>query len=1213
MQEFELNKVHLEGTNLIEAGAGTGKTYNIAGLYIRLVLEKRLDVSEILVVTFTKAATEELKDRIRGKLRGTIAAFKSGRSDDPTLAELVKNSGDSRDAIRRLQAALRGFDEAAIFTIHGFCQRMLHDNAFESGSLFDTELIVNQWALLREIVDDFWRKYFYSASPMLINYLRDKKGNKIDSPDKLLKFLGGHQNRLFIKIIPKVEITDAQKAESGFKSVFDKARHEWPAARQEVERTLINCKALKRNIYKAESIPAWITRMDSLLSSDGNNANLFDKFDKFTTSGIKKGTRKKDDPPELGFFELCEDLSLKADELRNIYNQFYLGLRIKLLEYLDIELTKRKRKQNIQFYDDLLTRMYEALHGPNGGSLAQAIRKRYKAALIDEFQDTDPVQYDIFKTIYGNEGGILFLIGDPKQAIYSFRGADIFTYIKAIGQVNHRYTLGRNWRSEKGLIRALNEIFSGTARPFIYDDIPFQPASPAGDENKPVLTIDGKSESPFQIWFLDADSIKTSDRDKNFIAKSIAYDRLTRAVSAEISRLLSLGDRNKITIGERSLQAGDIAILVRTNREALIVQNSLAALNIPCVLHSTDNIFDSHEALETERVIAAVVNPGNEGLIKAALATDMIGIGSEELYELSGNDARWEAWLNIFRDYHDLCSRQGFISMFRRLMADQKTRSRLLAFPDGERRLTNLLHLSEILHQQAAESKLGITALLKWLSLMRNPNTPRIEEHQLRLESDENAAKIITIHKSKGLEYSIVFCPFTWGDSRITGFRDNIFHDESNDNELTLDLGSDDYELNRKFTERELLAENIRLMYVALTRARHRCYFPWGRFNKAGTSAPAYLIHQPAISESIKVVDDTEQNFKNLGNRDILTGLETLKDKADGTIGLSTLTIKQGLVYSPLIASKLKLNCRQFSGDIDQHWRISSFSHLVSGKTVALELPDYDSLDLAANRREEEIETISAIESPSGIFLFPKGAKPGTFCHDLFENLDFTDTDNAALTELVNNKLSAYGYDLSWCETIREMIRNVLTTPMSTGNGALSFSQVNKESRLNELEFYFPLNTITPNKLKDLFDKYSQAGVSDKFPETIEQLSFSPVKGFMKGYIDLVFKHQDKYFIVDWKSNHLGNTCKDYNRQNLAITMAANFYTLQYYIYTVALHKYLSVRLPGYSYNRDFGGVLYIFLRGVDPRFGDNYGIFSDKPNVELIEELTKLLIAERT
>ena len=899
-------------------------------------------------------------------------------------------------------------------------------------------------------------------------------------------------------------------------------------------------------------------------------------------------------------------------DLCSAYDQYLLALKTELFDYLRRELTDRKLTKNVQYYDDLLLKMHNALQGTAGNSLAATIRDRYKAALIDEFQDTDPIQYDIFRTIYNQPDSALFLIGDPKQAIYGFRGADIFAYMKAIDQVDNRYTLTRNWRSEPGLISATNEIFGGARKPFIYDKIPFISAVPAGDDKRKILQIDGQNKPQFKFWFIDSSQLEENNLTNGFISKSTAYDLLTRAVISEVSNLLIMGDKNKITIGDRALQAGDIAILVRTNNEAQIVKDALAENNIPCVLYSTKSVFDTVEAESVERLLTAIANPENEILIKAALISRIIDIRGEELFELEQDSNLWENWLRQIKDYNGIWNELGFITMFSRLLSDQKVRSRFLSLPDGERRLTNILHIGEILHRQASENKLGITGLLKWLALQKSADVSTPEYHQLRLESDENAVKIVTIHKSKGLEYPIVFCPFAWGDSRLKKNRDNIFHNANNDNELTLDLGSEEYGINRKHAEKEQLAENLRLLYVALTRARHRCYLSWGRFNQAGSSALAWLLHPPDCDDRSNIVEASESRFKELDDSDIRVRLEKCCERTDGAIELSPLPVDQVIKYIPPCIIDRKLDCRKFSGAIDYLWRISSFSHLISGKIPAIELPDYDTPQADITQTDRVDEKSYLIEKPSGIFAFPRGAIPGTFCHDLFEHLDFTDTDSPQTAELVGNKLNAYGFDITWQETIADMVKKVLTARLSSDSDVFNLSQIDSKNRLNELEFYFPLKTITPDKLRDIFMKHDESSAAKDLPETIGRLNFSPVKGFMKGYIDLVFRYHDSYYIVDWKSNHLGNRPEDYSRDNLAQAMGKSFYTLQYHIYTVALNKYLSLKYKDYNYDAHFGGVFYVFLRGVNPEPGNNNGLFYDKPSAGLIGELSQLLINDK-
>ncbi|NVM27028.1 MAG: UvrD-helicase domain-containing protein, partial [Desulfobacterales bacterium] len=595
---------------------------------------------------------------------------------------------------------------------------------------------------------------------------------------------------------------------------------------------------------------------------------LFQGFEKFTSGELEESVKKNHAPPGHPFFDLCQTLREKQRELERVFDQRLLGLKVELFHYVHDELVRRKGQKNIQFFDDLLLRLHRSLEEKSGEALAGAMRMKFRAALIDEFQDTDPIQYAIFKRVFGTGKGILFLIGDPKQAIYGFRGADVFAYMDAARDVESRYTLGENWRSEPDLIAAINAIFARADRPFVYDEIPFQPAAPATNKDPDFLRMDGQREPPLELWFVDASKVGEPGKT---ITKTRARELIPRAVADEISRLISLGRDSRTLIGKTPLSEGDIAVLVRTNSEARLMQETLSSLGIPSVLYTTESLFDSHEALEMDRVLAGISEPNNERLLKAAMATDMMGTRGEELDGLTEDETGWEKWLLNLKRYHDLWEEHGFIRMFRYLLFEQKVLTRLMSFPDGQRRTTNVLHLSEVLHVASTERRLCMAGLLKWLSEQRDSTAPRLEEHQLRLESDENAVKLVTIHKSKGLEYPVVFCPFAWGGSRIERKKDPFtFHDELDNMRLTLDLGSEGMDENRVFAEKEQLAENLRLLYVALTRARSRCYLVWGRFKDAETSAPAYLFHQQGLREGGNVVDTTEERFMGLRDEDLI-------------------------------------------------------------------------------------------------------------------------------------------------------------------------------------------------------------------------------------------------------------------------------------------------------------------------------------------------------
>ena len=1227
IDNFDLLGSPLEGTNLIEASAGTGKTHTIAGLFLRLVVEKKLPVNEILVVTFTEAATEELKDRIRTTLRETIGVFSGGNTQNTFLTGLAERHKGSKTALRHLNEALRAFDQAAIFTIHGFCRRMLHENAFESGSLFDTELITDQENLKREIVDDFWRKHFYESSPLFVNYALNNNFN----PDSLFDLLANWVSQPYLRILPDVGIPDCSQQENQFIKAFEEVSDAWKSAKEEVEEIFTTHEGLNRVKFGKDRIPLWIRSMDHYVDSRSHNPKPFNDFTKFTASELQASIKKGHVAPVHPFFETCERLKKAFDELDRVFAKRLLGLKAELFHYSEMELATRKGKKNIQSFDDLLLKLNKALEEKGGIYLAGAMRAKFKAALIDEFQDTDPIQYAIFRKVFGIENRTLFLIGDPKQAIYGFRGADIFSYMKAKDEVKSRYTLRENWRSDPHLITAVNAIFAQSRRPFVYDDIAFHPAVPANKKNRESLTLDGQSNAPFQLWFVAAGRVTGS---KKPMIKSQAQKMISVAVAAEISRLLRQRDQayalDRPGQGYRSepVRQGDIAVLVRTNAEARLMQAALTGFHIHSVLYSTGDLFDTHEATELTRVLSGIRQPNNERFLRPALATDMMGVSGEDIERLMEGETGWENWLVAFKVFHDLWKEHGFIHMFRHLLIQQNVLPRLLPLPDGERRSTNLLHLVEVLHQRSVEKKLGMAGLLKWLSQKINGGTPGSEEHPLRLESDENAVKLVTIHKSKGLEYPIVFCPFIWNTSRIKAQKGPFtFHDEHNNMTLTLDLGSSFVDGNRSIAEKELLAENLRLLYVALTRARNRCYFVWGRFNGAETSAPAYLLHLPDSWEGGDIVAATGKRFMGLNDEDVLTDLKTGLNSARGAIRLSEMPIEPEEPLSPSYGQEETLTCRHFSGAIDRQWRISSFSSLVSGMRHADELPDRDAIGLPNTHDQRDVIEPDTEEPLSDIYSFPRGTKPGTFFHDILEHLDFTEDDPALMKAQVAHKLREYHFESHWLDAIYATITNVLAVPLDPELEGLTFSCIQNRARLNELEFYFPLKSISPKKLNMIFQAncghqpaYGEASNRNEenlrfqtdLPETIERLQFAPTQGFMRGFMDLVFHWRGRFYLVDWKSNFLGGRIEDYGQESLRLEMIKAFYVLQYVIYTLALDQYLRLRIPDYRYDKHFGGVYYVFLRGVDPEIGPNFGIYRDVPSPALINALREGLIEER-
>jgi exodeoxyribonuclease V beta subunit len=543
MKPFDLLNAPLDGVNLIEASAGTGKTYNIEGLFLRLILEMQLPVEQILVLTFTKAATAELKERIRGKLVQAGNAFAGAPGEDALLQALVKHHPRKRDARQQIHEALINFDQAAIFTIHGFCQRILHENAFETGNLFDTELIEDQRQLIREVADDFWRRTFYPAPVEFAGFAL----NRLKGPQYFYRLLESVKTPV-ANIIPQADKPSMEALEP-FRSALAELKAVWADCRDEVSRLLM-AEALNANIYgglkagadplqptaRQKKIGVLVEMMDQLAHPQSIGFPLFEGFEKFTATKLSRSTKKNQQVPEHDFFVLCDQVFSSARHLQAQMEHYLLYVKNRVFDFAAGELPKRKEEKNVQSFDDLLVAVRNALAGVGGHLLAQAVRDKYRAALVDEFQDTDSIQYEILARLFSHRNGLLFMIGDPKQAIYGFRGADIFSYMKAARHADEKFTLTANWRSRPRLIAAVNAIFSSVRPAFVFDEIPFENGHPAPGSNEASQDI----AFPFVLWHLDASRFSENDKPLN---KPDAVRLIAQAVAAEICRLLSASNR----------------------------------------------------------------------------------------------------------------------------------------------------------------------------------------------------------------------------------------------------------------------------------------------------------------------------------------------------------------------------------------------------------------------------------------------------------------------------------------------------------------------------------------------------------------------------------------------------------------------------------------------------------------------------------------------
>ena len=827
------------GTRLIEASAGTGKTWNLCGLYLRLLLEHALDVQQILVVTFTNAATAELRERIRKRIVETLACLRGAPPGDddrfvPTLlATLRARSLDDDAMASRLDVALQTFDEAAIFTIHGFCQRALADTPFAAQLPLALEALADDADLVAEAANDFWRREVAgAAAPALAAHLAERK----DSPAAFARLLA----RRMAKPLATLRWPRALDAATAVDAAALQAAHDAARALWQVERdAIVQCLRdgrgqLNGNTFSEAAIATAAQGWDAVLASAHAWVESPEKIDLFGSA--KHKPNKGCTAPRHAFFDAAQRLlDLRATASTSLALQ-RLALLRRLQDDGSAALREAKRRQRVVAFDDMLFNLYERLAGGAGAGagLAESLRGRFPAALIDEFQDTDPLQFAIFDAVYGGTALPLFLVGDPKQAIYSFRNADLHTYLRARDKAAARYTLADNQRSSRPLIDALNGLFGANGAAFIQPGLAYHAVGFGDKKRKPLRDDTAAPRAPLQVWLLPDGAATLAKRD--------AADAAIASCAAEIARLVVAGLRGEIRLGDATLRAGDIAVLVRTNAHGSAVRRALARLGVGSVELSRASVFDSSDAEELSRILAAILEPQREPLLRAALATELLGLDASALVALGDDEAAWSACVERFAGYRQTWLARGIGTLLRELMHAEGLPARLLARSDGERRLTNCLHLAECLHE-AGEMHASPDALLRWFDTQRERGGAGGDAAQLRLESDQNLVQIVTVHRAKGLEYAFVFCPLLWdgtfgGPPRTDNKRDGVeYHDDDGSGVIDFRRGLDDAfdeDAIKRRRHLESAAEELRLLYVALTRAMHRCTLVAGGYTTHG-------------------------------------------------------------------------------------------------------------------------------------------------------------------------------------------------------------------------------------------------------------------------------------------------------------------------------------------------------------------------------------------
>lgn len=1240
----------LAGVNQIEASAGTGKTWNICALYVRLLLERDLNADQILVVTFTKAATAELHERIRSRLAELALAIENADDggvpvQDPFVAQLLVTTlgpgGLDRElAGKRIRRALSTFDQAAIHTIHAFCQRALQEAPFAAAMPFAFEMEADDASLRFELAAEFWRERIEpvaAAYPAFATWLVARGASPLELDAQLARRLKKPLAQLRWGASGTTPPVLEAHGDDDARAHFDAACALWHAERGTIERLLDDAQAaLKQTTHKREAVLAALQAWGRYFAEGDCHAPPPREALKLTAVSLAKATKVKFAPPEHPFFVLADTLASAAQSAEAAHRMRWLALLALWLDEAPQALAAMKRTRRLASFDDLLANLHGALAAHPW--LGQTLRARYPAALIDEFQDTDPLQFAIFERIFagpGNDGqaGPLFLVGDPKQAIYSFRAADLHTYLAARHAATARYTLAVNQRSTAPLVAACNRIFGANPRAFVLEGLDYTPVHAAERARAPLIddadpAREHGADGALRVWMLPSGEATLIKRD--------AQKQAAEGCAQEIVRLLRGAREGGVALGEAPLAPADIAVLVRTHKQGSLMKRVLAAWGVGSVELAQSSVFATLDAEQLERVLAAVDAPGDLRRLRAALAADWFGLDSHALARLAqladapalAHADEATAWVERFSRYRSLWLERGFASMWRTMMRELGIGERLIAAREGERRLTDVNHLAELAGARAAVHP-GIAPTLRWLAAERARGGG--EEAQLRLESDRDLVQIVTVHKSKGLEYAVVFCPFLGDGARMAGASTGLpdaseYHDDAGSGtRAVLHYGCEGDDADRAAEEaaREEAAERARLVYVALTRAVHRCYLVAGVYLSSRSTKES----RRSVLNWLVAGDDRSFAAWSDDPPDDDAIEAAWAALADDAITLSPLPVPaRRIALAREAGSSVRLMARSLRRTLTETWRIASFSSLAAaGARRASETiddeprPDHDALAAAQQEARTAAEaawaplpaqsplTLAQLLALDDILAFPRGAQAGECLHRMFELADFSEPSTwpAAIERALFERPVAADTDTAarLPAMMARLLADVTAAEVAPG---VTLSALDPARRLTEWPFVFASAALDLPALRGLLARHGYADVA---------LEAGTLAGYIKGFIDMVVEHEGRFWVIDWKSNHLGTHPADYGASALDAAMTHHAYHLQAVLYLLALHRYLKARRRGYDYDAHIGGYSYLFVRGVRPSWRDGTmpaGVHARRPARELIEALDALMSGGR-
>lgn len=1192
----------LHGVRLIEASAGTGKTFALATLFVRLVVERRLRIGQILAVTFTDAATQELRKRIRERLE--LAANLIGIAQDENenaevrltrriierhLESQAQGSLEDSEAApalqRRLRAAALEIDLASVFTIHGFCARVLREHALESGHAFAVpELLGSERELLDELAADLWRAHAVDAADAddLIGLWSGLDALAADLPNLL-------RQRVLVPTPP----ADDPDAYARVRAVLGQAAQELRTA---IDRHLDEARALIAAAFERKTFDGRRARRPSFDKAFESLRDGYDRADwSFDATGhlekllpqkllefCKAGAER--DVPVCALFTALDAWRAAAERVRELDDQRRIRLLYRLRDEARERLAATKRARRVQTFDDQIDGVAEALQGPQAWQLLRNLRRQYAVALVDEFQDTDERQWRIFRTLFGDSDEVrseglepaLFLIGDPKQAIYGFRGGDVNTYLEAKRDAEPAPPLTHNFRSRPGVLRAIGTLYevAGKKTAFGVDGIEFEDVQPGGKCGDADFVRNGGNAPALTLRRVEADPGKLNRQ--GLLSADDSRAAATAACVAAIHGVLSDSRAGKALIDGRPVQPGDIAVLVRNHKEATRIRQALAQVGIPAVAAGRQSLFDTDEARDLSTLLQALLQPADPGRLRALLATVLLGESAASIAALEQDAVALHERQHALMQWRERLLHGGPFALVSELCAANA--QRLMGLLDGERRLSNYLQLGEQL-QDAAARALGLRDLSDWLQRRIAEADRDDETQQLRLESDARRVQIVTLHKSKGLEYPLVFLPYAGiGREPKSPGRCCVTYREGVGRELHWKLGDPaGWDNAVQAWKQEQRAEDARLLYVGLTRAEHALWIASGPFHGAGATPLAAMLADTAALRACADIAFVEGPVE--------PAPERLAPQSEAAIAPA----------------------RQVRRELSRDWWVYSFSQLSRADAGEGATSAAGEESPVADEPVQEPVAADAQEEPTLRDLRFGGTRFGSALHDALERTDFAawsawqPGDMAPASEMLvlREALRGRGFaDADIDDGVAELTPLVgasLTVRLPEG---VRLCDVPANQRRAEIEFHFAMRPVQVRALLQLLHEHAVVSERHEFGARRQ------LEGLMNGKIDLTYFHDGRCHVLDYKSNLL----PDYGEAALERAMRDSEYDLQALIYTQAVHRWLRFRRgDAYDYERDFGGIRYLFCRGLDPMGDGSHGVHARKFARELVEALDRL------